>query len=223
MAWDFDAFAAAHPDFLPIIAAGNDGADGGDGAVTSPAVSKNGLAVGASLTAPFAGSPEFEAVTERRAGEAVRLVVTGTGARPGGGVHRALAAAFGPALHLDSPTTRRLVGASPADACAPLGGPSSSWSGAIILAHRGNCSFAAKAAAAGAVGAAALLVSNNGPGGLVRATAPASRGPAGPLAPMAALSQASGRDLVAALGAGLRLNASLSREALPTGKGRDGE
>ena len=35
MAWDFDAFTHANPDFLPLIAAGNDGADGGDGSVTA--------------------------------------------------------------------------------------------------------------------------------------------------------------------------------------------
>ena len=192
--------------------------------MTSPAVCKNGLAVGATLTAPFSGSPEFEAVTERRAGEAVKLTVSGAAPRPGGGPHRALAAAFGPALPLDG-SPRRLVVAAPADACAPLTGPGSRYAGALILATRGNCSFAAKAASAGAVGGAGLLVLNNGPGGLVRAAAPATGAPAGPLAPTATLPAASGRDLVGALMAGANLTGVLGREALPTGKrvGREKE
>ena len=147
------SFAWRNPDFLPVVAAGNAGAAGADGTVSSPAVSKNCLAVGATLAPPYAQSPEFESVAARAPGEALLINVTGAGTRPGGGAHRALAAAYGPkfATALAGAAARRLLAAAPADACAPLvSGPA--WAGALVLALRGNCSFAAKAREGGRLG-----------------------------------------------------------------------
>lgn len=50
LAWDVDAFSWNNPDFLAVFAAGNDGEEG-EATVFSPATSKNGLTVGATLSA----------------------------------------------------------------------------------------------------------------------------------------------------------------------------
>lgn len=50
---------------------------------------------------------------------------------------------------------------NPSDACGPL---TNKVKGRVVLADRGNCGFAVKAANAQAAGAAALLIANNAPG-----------------------------------------------------------
>ena len=46
LAADFDEFANLNQDFVPVVAAGNFGYEDVDSTVTSPAVSKNCIAVG---------------------------------------------------------------------------------------------------------------------------------------------------------------------------------
>ena len=43
---DFDTFTYNHPDFVPVVAAGNFGYQDVDSTVTSPALAKNCIAVG---------------------------------------------------------------------------------------------------------------------------------------------------------------------------------
>ena len=215
LAADFDRFAWLHPDFLPVVAAGNAGAAGGDGTVTSPAVAKNAVAVGATLTPTFTGSPEFESVTERRAGELLEVVVNPGSAPPPAGPRaplRAVAASFGPpADALATVASLKLVVAT--DACtAPAGAAAAAWSGAAVLAWRGNCSFGAKAAAAATAGASALILANDGPGGPVRAAAdiapPAS-------VPTLGVGRESGRALSAATAAPGGARVAVSRAPTP--------
>jgi len=49
MAIDFDIFAWNYQDFLPVVAAGNFGAQDTDSTVSSPSTSKNCLSVGESF------------------------------------------------------------------------------------------------------------------------------------------------------------------------------
>ncbi len=101
--------------------------------------------------------------------------------------------------------------ASPADACAPLANAAAAR-GAVVLALRGNCSFVAKALAAGAAGAAALVVVN-GVGD--RLLAPMGDDPDArrrPRLPAALVSGADGAALLAAA----REGGAAARLAAPT-------
>ena len=154
MAADFDRFAWLKPTFLPVVAAGNAGA--GDvgaaasnagnavGTVSSPAVAKNCLAVAATLTERFEGSPEREEVArERVPGELLVAAVSGgaAGANQARRAHRAVAAVFSDggaspgagsgvgtvgglppltALAASASGDWALVAADPIDACSPL-------------------------------------------------------------------------------------------------------
>ena len=153
---DFDRFAWLRPTFLPVVAAGNAGA--GDvgaasanlgnavGTVSSPAVAKNCLAVAATLTEPFEGSPEREEVgREKVTGELLVAAVTGgvAGANQARRGHRAVAAIFSSSSGSSSSSSNlgvgtvnglppltslaasasgdwALVAADPIDACLPL-------------------------------------------------------------------------------------------------------
>ena len=53
LASDFDEFTNLRQDFVPVVAAGNFGYQDVDSTVTSPAVAKNCIAVGACLCDPL--------------------------------------------------------------------------------------------------------------------------------------------------------------------------
>ncbi|MBX3215994.1 MAG: M36 family metallopeptidase [Labilithrix sp.] len=90
-------------------------------------------------------------------------------------------------------------GADPADACEPL---EMDAAGKIVLAHRGTCSFAQKAEAAQAAGAAGVIIANVA-SSINPTAAPFMGGQqAGITIPVLSLSLADGQALEAALGAG---------------------
>jgi hypothetical protein len=89
---------------------------------------------------------------------------------PGGiaGSYTAQAASFGAALTLagvtgDVALADDAAGTDPNDACEPLVN-AAALAGKVALIHRGTCTFVAKAQAAQAAGAIALLISNNAAG-----------------------------------------------------------
>ena len=166
MAAEVDAFAWEHPDFLPVLAAGNEGLasaspTGGVTTVTSPATAKNCLAVGATLSsAGAAGSPARQFVLHRLA-----VYAPGDGdAKKGAGgssteveSFRVVQAAFGGRVAGLYGRRLPLSAAEPRDACAPLQN-GAAVAGTVTVVARGTCTFATKAANAQAAGAAAVLV-----------------------------------------------------------------
>jgi len=161
MASEVDAFTFKRQDFLPFFAAGNEGAVSasptrGVTTVTAPATSKNCVAVGASQSAYArgAGGP----------GSAFSLhKITVAQAPPGGGPpadvesFRVVQAQFGGKLSSLYGRRLPLAAADPPDACSPLTNAGAAV-GAVVVAARGACAFAAKAGSAQAAGAAALVV-----------------------------------------------------------------
>ena len=177
MASEVDAFTFKRQDFLPVLAAGNEGAasatpNRGVTTVTAPATSKNCVAVGASQSAYAHG-----AVSAGSAFSLHKLTVSQQQTKSGGGedasVASAAAAAAGAPTEVESFRVvqaqfggrlsslygRRLAlaAATPSDACGNLEN-AAAISGAVLIAARGGCTVADKAAAAQSAGAVALLV-----------------------------------------------------------------
>ena len=166
MAAEVDAFAWDHQDFLPVLAAGNEGLasaspTGGVTTVTSPATAKNCLAVGATLSSSGApGSPARQFVLHR-------LGVYAPGGESGDAdaskkpteveSFRVVQAAFGGRVAGLYGRRLPLSAAEPRDACAPLQN-GAAVAGTVTVVARGTCTFATKAANAQAAGAAAVLV-----------------------------------------------------------------
>ncbi|BDA48510.1 probable serine protease/ABC transporter B family protein tagD [Coccomyxa sp. Obi] len=170
LAADMDRFAWAYQDFLPVVAAGNFGYREEDSTLTSPAVAKNCVAVGAGLTASYNDGYESEVVTTD--GSVYALNVTGgqPGSQTDGTVLiKVMQAAFGPTLSalVNSAQQLPLLAANPMDACTALLWPES-FRNAVVLAQRGNCTFATKVSNAQKAGAVAVLMANNGTTGFFR-------------------------------------------------------
>ena len=148
-----DRWLWEHPDFVSVFAAGNYGSeDGYRSTVTSPATSKNAIAVGATLAVgmPNAGEQTQAAVHSL----SVAVALDGRGAQTIGG--RAVQAAFGAAV----PRGRALplVAAAPEDACSDVARVPP---GSLLLVRRGGCYFSAKLENAAAAGAAGVLLTND--------------------------------------------------------------
>ncbi|KAF2274170.1 Zn-dependent exopeptidase [Westerdykella ornata] len=94
------------------------------------------------------------------------------------------------------------LGCSPSDYPAALPGK-------IALISRGSCEFGLKSALAGAAGAVGALIYNNIPGGLAGTLGTPPR-PEGDYIPTLGISQEKGRELVATLGNGTTVTASLN-------------
>jgi len=161
LAASVDRFAWDNPDFLPVFAAGNYG-DTTDSStsstITSPAMAKNLISVGATLNhrdSWSAGSP-YSAYT-------MTLTVPVVGAGVGKTFSRTMlvvAAAFGGDFGgLRGRTATSLAGASPKDACSGLNRETAA--GKVVVAVRGNCAPGDKLRNAQAAGAVALLLTNN--------------------------------------------------------------
>jgi len=254
MAADFDRFAWLRPTFLPVVAAGNAGA--GDvgaasanlgnavGTVSSPAVAKNCLAVAATLTEPFEGSPEREEVgREKVTGELLVAAVTGgvAGANQARRGHRAVAAIFSSSSGSSSSSSNlgvgtvnglppltslaasasgdwALVAADPIDACLPLKNgnldSTSPSASAAVVFAWRGRCSFATKAANAAAAGAAALLIANSGPGGALRMTGTPPTAATPLAPTAGISKSSGEDLSAALSAGQRLRVSFSRDLL---------
>jgi len=182
MASEVDAFTFKRQDFVPVLAAGNEGSasaspNRGVTTVTAPATAKNCIAVGASQSAYAHG-----AVSPGSAFSLHKLTVSQQQRKSSSGGDESSAAAdvsssspsssspptevesfrvvqaqFGGRLSSLYGKRLALAAASPPDACGNLDN-AASVSGAALIAARGGCTFADKASAAQAAGAVALLV-----------------------------------------------------------------
>jgi hypothetical protein len=144
-----DAYCWARPAFLPVFAAGNDGAGGSSSSVNSPATSKNCLAVGATM------APAQAEVARASFDVWSAAAYEGEGATEPALTFPALEANFTGGVASLGPAPLPLRAAAPLEACAPLRGP---LDGAIALVQRGNCTFEEKIRFARGAGAAAVLV-----------------------------------------------------------------
>jgi subtilisin family serine protease len=171
-----DAFAADHRDFLPILAAGNDGAKSW-GSVGAPCVAKNTLCVGATesaahsfaalgvlpwvmrvLSAAGAELASFELDAARTFGKApyaIRHIRQPTPEPVR--AHPLLCCRY-----VMTPIVAPLAMADPPSACLAM----SPAPGRVVVATRGDCYFTEKAAAAQRAGAVALIVMNSEAGRL---------------------------------------------------------
>jgi hypothetical protein len=220
-----DAFAWAHPASLPVFPAGNSGDVGtGEGSVESPSNAKNCLAVGGTLSSdeevPGGARLPFEVWTAQ-----MTSTESAGGAPPPASFPVGLAsfpvvgAMFGDSLGSLGGQAYPLAAASPPDACASLGNGSSSsgLGGAVALVARGGCTFAQKALAAQAAGAAAVLLYDDvGANGYYPPDdyAP-SKGSGAIAVPTAMVPRSLGEGLAAQLAAGRRLALAFSRAAPP--------
>jgi subtilisin family serine protease len=157
---DFDSFAFHHDEFLPLIAAGNDG-DTGLFSVGAPATAKNCIAVGATGNA----EDSFSFLPDHDFGIRVDTsAATSCDASPPFPLISAHPAGFGPAFPAELRDWHIAI-SSPLDACSTLHG--TDFSGKIVLIVRGTCTFVEKVRAAANAGAAGALIYNN-EDGLIR-------------------------------------------------------
>jgi hypothetical protein len=149
-----DLWLWEHPDFVSVFAAGNYGTeDEYRTTITSPATSKNAIAVGATLTIgsdPAAG----EDTAARVHSFDVTVIVAGSGRQTL--AYRAVQAGFGGAVPRGK--TLSLAAASPANACGDV---EPVEPGSVLLVRRGGCYFSSKLAAAAAAGAAGVVLTND--------------------------------------------------------------
>ena len=172
MASEVDAFAFKHQDFLPVLAAGNEGSASaspsrGVTTVTAPATAKNCIAVGASQSAYAHGAgtagsafslhkltvSQQQKKSEGDAADAAAASASPTEVES----FRVVQAQFGGRLSSLYGKRLALAAASPPDACGNLD-IAALVSGSVLIVARGGCTFAGKAAAAQGAGAVALLV-----------------------------------------------------------------
>ncbi|KAI8468820.1 MAG: ATP-binding cassette superfamily [Monoraphidium minutum] len=154
-----DKFLFEHPDFLAIFAAGNYGSNQDlPTTVTSPATSKNGVAVGATMS--------WRRQYSRRLGAPVaevRVEVLGAPDAPEGSDTltlnwRVVGTEWGP--QFDGLYGKRLLLAGAADggaACTP-GSADGARGGVLVALRAAGCNLATKIQVASAAGAAALLL-----------------------------------------------------------------
>ena len=158
---DFDTFAFKHDEFLPLIAAGNDG-DSGLFTVGAPATAKNCIAVGATGNAPAS----YSYLADRDFGMRLDAPASPSCAyTPPHPLIAAHPAGFGPKVSDGAFQGVQIVPSSPIDACSPLVG--SGYSGKLVLIVRGECTFVEKVRAASVAGASGAIIYNN-MGGIIR-------------------------------------------------------
>lgn len=178
MASEVDAFAFKRQDFLPVLAAGNEGSasaspNRGVTTVTAPATAKNCIAVGASQSAYAHGAVAVGSAfslhkltvsqqQQQRTGggdttDAAAAAAVSAAAPTEVESFRVVQAQFGGRLSSLYGRRLALAAALPPDACGNLDN-AALVAGAVLIVARGGCTFADKAAAAQGAGAVALLV-----------------------------------------------------------------
>jgi hypothetical protein len=158
---DFDLFAFKNDEFLPLIAAGNDG-DSGLYTIGAPATAKNCIAVGATGNT----LDSFLYLEDRDFGMRINAPSSlSCPSMPPQNLVAAHPAGFGPKITDNLFTRRQIVLSSPVDACSDLLGDS--YTGKIVLIVRGDCTFVEKVKAALKAGAVGVVVYNN-IGGMLR-------------------------------------------------------
>ena len=157
----FDVFSFKNDEFLPLIAAGNDG-DSGFFTIGAPATAKNCIAVGATGNAPAS----YLYLSDRDIGMRIDAPASPSCAyMPPQPPIAAHPAGFGPKISEGVFQGLQIVVSSPVDACSPLVG--SQYIGKVVLIIRGQCTFVEKVRAASVAGAAGVVVYNN-VGGIIR-------------------------------------------------------
>jgi subtilisin family serine protease len=153
-----DAYCWAHPSFLPVFPAGNDGASAtragasGETTVNSPATSKNCLAVGATQ------APSQTEVARASFEVWSAAAYEGEGATAPALTFPVVEADFTVGIAALGSAPLPLRAAAPLEACGPL---RDALTGTIALVQRGNCTFEEKTKFARAAGAAAVLFFDN--------------------------------------------------------------
>ncbi|GAQ81098.1 Peptidase S8 family with Protease-associated domain [Klebsormidium nitens] len=150
MSQDVDQFTWTNQDFLPVIAAGNSGAQHNYGpTIYAPATAKNALTVGATW------GPFGQSVYKEPAGS---FIMTVTGPALDLNVFKVFNSGFGTDFKkLTSPLTA--AAAVPQDACSGLTN-AAAVKGKVVLLDRGTCLFSVKIQNAQTAGAAAVLIMN---------------------------------------------------------------
>ncbi|GMH38149.1 hypothetical protein BSKO_06033 [Bryopsis sp. KO-2023] len=158
---EVDKFTWEHPDFLPIFAGGNYGELSPKyvTTVTSPAVAKNCLAVGATLTS----NQPLRAFRGKRVETYEILVETlMADGKMETQKHKVLEAGFGGSWSSLISRSKNgginLQGAIPRTGCTPLTG---SVKGSIVIVERGDCKFVTKLRNAQMRNALGVIVTNN--------------------------------------------------------------
>eukprot|EP00963_Diacronema_lutheri_P004531 scaffold346_cov347-Pavlova_lutheri.AAC.14 len=146
-----DEYLWTNDDYLVVIAAGNSGGLSQiTSTVTTPANSKNGLAIGATLGSGGRPVKTFDtAVVRMEVKEPASAV---------GQSYRAMSSVIGPSMDTLIGKEFRIVLSTPEDACSSI---TSNVEGNIVLMKRGNCPFYEKIRNAQEAGAAGTIVSNN--------------------------------------------------------------
>ncbi|GLI67662.1 hypothetical protein VaNZ11_011914 [Volvox africanus] len=161
MSVSLDRFTFYNQDFVSVFAAGNYGdksSNSAKGTVTSPAVAKNCIAVGATLTmGAVTGSPRPSWVA--MSNMTVILEMAG-GQRFTRSVRVVKATSFGDDMDKAGLSNAPLAMANPENACAALAN-AGAVSGTVLLVQRGGCYFTDKARYAEAAGARAIIVYND--------------------------------------------------------------
>jgi len=149
---------------VPVIAAGNDRDDYGDGSVGSPGTAPDAISV-AAVSNSHVFSPALDVVAPGAPASLKGipfLGAAGTTAPPIWGSADQRLVDAGSIVGTDGkPVERHLCGAAPDLASTRPTLPAHSLEGAIVLAERGRCPFTTKAAQAQAAGAAGLILSDN--------------------------------------------------------------
>ncbi|GIL57145.1 hypothetical protein Vafri_12444 [Volvox africanus] len=161
MSVSLDRFTFINQDFVSVFAAGNYGdksSNSAKGTVTSPAVAKNCIAVGATLSmVTVTGSPRPPWVG--MSNMTVILDLAG-GQRFTRSVRVVKATTFGDDMDKAGLSNTLLATANPENACAALAN-AGAVSGKVLLVQRGGCYFTDKARYAEAAGARAIIVYND--------------------------------------------------------------
>ncbi|GFR44316.1 hypothetical protein Agub_g5528, partial [Astrephomene gubernaculifera] len=197
MAAALDRFTWDNPDFVSVFAAGNYGTNSGQSTtVTSPAVAKNCIAAGATLSWPVSGDKPTLTATVYN----MTAVLNLAGGQGGSRSVRVVGANFGGDL-AGLPANTPLLAGAPQDACTPLTN-AGSVSGRVVLVKRGGCYFSDKMRNAVAAGAVGVLVYNDRLDGYFLMQVPDGVSAGSLTLPMGGVPQSTGRWLLAALGAG---------------------
>jgi len=153
---EVDEWHFYHPEFLAMIAAGNDGeflsADGVESTVSTPATCKNALSVGATLSVGYI-DPPVDPITN--------FVI----AQPQAFANRSfqlVSALFTPVFEFDAELEIDLVTTQKPRICEPLSAEDRRRvQGKVVLVERGDCFFTEKVQRLEAAGALGAIIYNN--------------------------------------------------------------
>eukprot|EP01025_Chloroclados_australasicus_P006555 TRINITY_DN12102_c1_g1_i6.p1 TRINITY_DN12102_c1_g1~~TRINITY_DN12102_c1_g1_i6.p1 ORF type:complete len:1536 (+),score=207.86 TRINITY_DN12102_c1_g1_i6:163-4770(+) len=149
---DADRFMWDHPDFLAILAAGNEGeAYGEQATINSLAACKNAIAVGATL-GPFGTLPEIKGTTVYfkivQPEDVVEII-------------KSVKAEFGPSFDEAASGAYQITSANPVDGCVEAEETlKGDYEGKIVLVARGVCKYLDKVLAAQQAGAVGIIIYN---------------------------------------------------------------